>query len=364
MQVAIVCNSAFGTDGISMFVLNNHRFFQHRDTTCHLIYSSIHSAQEVIDRYVQDWRRNGDKVQFISKEHGIGEYIKELCVYLKKEKIDVLHVHGSSAAILLETFIAKLSGVKKVVTHSHNTRGNHNTAHKILRPLVNLLADEKLACGYSAGLWMYGKQHTFTVIPNCIETSLYTFDESVRSKIRKEFGIRDNQIVLGHVGTFTEVKNQFFLLRLLEALKKEEKSVYKLLLIGYGPLKETLMKECEKLRLCDDVLFLGNRNDVPQLMMAMDVFCMPSLFEGFPIVAVEAQASGLPSLLSNNISSEICLTDLVKFLPIDSGVTAWVEAIEKNVTIFERRFLYAQRIKDAGYDIYHSAQLLEEIYFS
>lgn len=362
LQIALVCNSPFGTDGISMFVINNHQFFGHEKARYHLIYSSIHSSQEVVDRYVSDWCEDGDKAQFVSKGNGAYAFTKAFYRYLRKEGIDVLHVHGSSAAILLEMVVAKWAGVKKIVTHSHNTQGNHNTIHKILRPFVNLLADERLACGDMAGQWMYGKHKKFTIIPNCIDTDSYRFEERIRKQVRCELGLEENCKVLGHVGKFTEVKNQSFLLHIMKSLKVQGLTNYRLLLIGHGLLKESIMKECEKLGLNDVVFFLGNRNDVPRLMMAMDVFCMPSLYEGFPVTAVEAQATGLLLLMSANVSPEISITDLVKLLPIDQGTELWEKEIKQASKKQYERNGYVDRIKAAGYDINHSAEMLEEIY--
>lgn len=362
LQVALVCNSAFGTDGISMFVMNNHRFFGHEDARYHLIYSSVHSPQDVVDGYVNEWCKDGDKAQFISKANGALAFAKAFYRYLKKESIDVLHVHGSSAAILLEMVVAKWAGVKKIVTHSHNTQGNHNKIHKILRPLVNLLADKRLACGDKAGQWMYDMHQKFTVIPNCIDTDRYRFDERIRREVRRELGIEENCIVLGHVGMFTEVKNQTFLLHVMNSLYEKGQAVYKLLLIGHGPLKEHVEQRCCELGLRNHVNFLGNRSDVPQLMMAMDIFCMPSLYEGFPITSIEAQTTGLPLLMSANVSPEVSITDLVTLLPINQGTEPWVKEINFISNIQRERNSYADRIKSAGYDIQHSAEMLEQIY--
>ena len=362
MQIALVCNSAFGTDGISLFVMENHRCFSHDRARFHLIYSSIHSPKIIVDGYVKEFSGCGDKAVFISKKNSQIKYAWNLFCYLKKEKINVLHVHGSSSAILIEMIAAKIAGVGKIVSHSHNTRGAHNIIHKILRPAVNWFADEKLACGELAGKWMYGKSEAFTIIPNCIDTVKYAFDEFIRTQVRNELGIDNETIVLGHVGMFTEVKNQSFLLHLLTELNKGNDKKYKLLLIGHGPLLEVVQKESKCMALSNSVMFLGNRNDVPRLMMAMDVFCLPSLYEGFPIVAVEAQASGLPTILSKNISKEVCITDLVKLLPIDEGMQRWVLDIEEMLSQRKCRNNYADEIKKAGYDIQTSASLMEEIY--
>ena len=207
MQVALVCNSAFGTDGISMFVLNNHRHFIHDGVRYHLIYSSIHSPEDVVLGYVDDFCKDEDKAVYIPKKDGMVSYCVHLYHYLKQAHIDVMHVHGSSAAILLEMVVAKLAGVDKIVAHSHNTSGNHNCIHRVLRPLVSLLADERLACGKLAGEWMYRAKHSFTVIPNCIDTDRYKYDEATRNEVRRELCMGEDKIAIGHVGVFSAVKN-------------------------------------------------------------------------------------------------------------------------------------------------------------
>lgn len=362
MQVALVCNSEFGTDGISMFVLNNHSYFCREGARYHLIYSSTHSPMEVVDGYVKEWCKDGDKAVFIPKKEGTVYYARRLYQYLKNEKIDVLHVHGNSSAVLLEIIIAKCAKVKKIVSHAHSTGSNHQLVHKILRPAVCWFIDEGLACGELAGKWMYGKKKSFSIIPNGIDTEKYMFDAQIRKEVREELGIDENSFVIGHVGMFTENKNQKFLLYLIQHLKENNRRDFKLLLIGHGSYKEEVQKKTEELNLSSDVLFLGNRNDVHRILMAMDVFCLPSMFEGFPIVAVEAQSSGLPSLLSKNISPEVCITDLVQLISVEEGWVQWVEAIKKLSNFKLERSQYAKKIEDAGYDIKHSSSMLEYIY--
>lgn len=362
MQIALVCNSAFGTDGISMFVLNNHRLFGHDGMRYHLIYSSIHSSNDVVKDYMDDFCNDGDKAVYIPKKGRMLSYALHLFQYLEREHIDVLHVHGSSAAILLEMVVAKLAGVEKIVTHSHNTSGNHNRIHKILRPMVNVLADEKLACGKLAGKWMYGAKHGFTVIPNCIDTDKYRYNPAVRDEVRRELRIGDDPTVIGHVGVFSAVKNQSFLLKLVKSLNDSGKGKYKLLLIGEGMLFDDVKHEAEEMLLSNDATFLGNRSDVNRLMMAMDVFCLPSLYEGFPIVTVEAQAAGLPVILSENISKEVGITDLVTLLPVDKGLDCWIEKIGEVQAKSTDRARFSDKVRLAGYDIRHSAAMLESIY--
>lgn len=347
-----------------MFVINNHRYFNRQDATYHLIYSSIHGSKDTASYYIHDFCRHGDKAAYFSKAEGIWAYARQLYRYLRNEHIDVIHVNGSSASILTEIIVAKCSRVKRIIAHSHNTQSNHNRIHRLLRPFVTILADERLACGNKAGHWMYGRRAGFTVVPNGIDTASFRFNAALRAEVRKELSINETQVVIGHVGYFGTVKNHILLLHILKALKNEGLTNYRLILIGDGELKPQIQQESIDMGISDSILFLGNRNDVPRIMMAMDLFCLPSLYEGFPIVAIEAQAAGLQTLISSNVSSEVCTTSLVKQLPIDLGVAAWCKAIKQASTSTGARAEYADKIKTAGYDIHVSARMLENKYFN
>lgn len=255
-----------------------------------------------------------------------------------------------------------MGGVRVVIAHSHNTRGNHPFVHRLLRPLLNVTADVRLACGRMAGEWMYGKGREFQVIPNGIETEKYRYSIRIREEVRKELGIADDVTVIGHVGTFSEVKNQRFLIELIKSFAEDNNERVRLLLIGDGALRQELEAECRLQQISDMVVFAGVRKDVNRLMMAMDVFCLPSLFEGFPIVAVEAQTSGLPVIMSSNISNEVCITDLVHSLPINKGIAEWKQRINEITSRNGRRAANADEVRNAGYDIRHSAEMLENIY--
>ena len=362
MQIALVCNKVFGTDGISMFILNNHRYFSDKRNRYHLVYPRTRGDEKVIAAYLREFEHQENTTAHVSKDSGMIRFAISFLRYMNKNHIDILHVHGSSSAIVLEALLAKWGGVKVVVAHSHNTRGNHPLVHRLLRPLLNVTTDVRLACGRMAGEWMYGKNRTFRVIPNGIETNKYRYSTKTREIVRKELGITDDAVVIGHVGSFSEVKNQRFLIELIKGYAEDNNVRVKLLLIGDGILRQELEAECRHHQTSDMVVFAGVRKDVNRLMMAMDVFCLPSLYEGFPIVAVEAQASGLPVIMSSNISNEVCITDLVHSLPINKGIAEWKQTINVITSRNGLRAAYADEVRNAGYDIRHSAIMLESIY--
>ena len=361
MNVAIICTKGFGTDGISAFITNNYKFFSDNTIHYHLIFPRYIGERELAEQVVRDFYREGTHVVCISKDKLLFRFALELHAYLRTHHIDVVHINGSSSGIILEALISKVAGVRTVITHSHNSRGNHQIIHKMLKPALAKVSDVHLACGILAGQWMYGSEN-YTIIPNGIDTERYLFQGQQRCRLRRALSITDGEILIGHVGGFNEVKNQAFLVRLLYCFFSKGRRDIKLLLVGRGSMMSDVKIEAERLGVVKNVIFTGQRNDIPQLMMAMDIFCLPSLYEGFPIVAVEAQAAGLPLLVSSTVSQEISLTSLVKFLPIDHGEELWEEAVLDVVKDKTDRAKYARIVEQAGYDIRKSASELEAIY--
>ena len=179
-----------------------------------------------------------------------------------------------------------------------------------------------MACGEEAGRWLFGK-HPFTVIRNAIDTHAFAFDADIRAALRREYGCEENT-VLGCVASFTDIKNHAFLLKVFAQILERNPS-YLLMLIGEGPLRESVEEQARQLGIADSVRFLGSRSDVPQLLQMMDAMALPSLFEGFPTVALEWQCAGLPVIMSENITPDCAFTRHVQFLPLDAE--AWVSAI-------------------------------------
>lgn len=362
-RVGIICYKGFGTDGISSFIYNNYKHFSnHSEIKYYLIYPMLIGEPQMVNVHLEEFKKNGDQTICIPKSNGLWQYIKSCMHFIRSEKIDIIHVHGSSASISLELLLCQLIGVKKTIAHSHNTQGNHKFIHRLLVPLVNLLANKKVACGVLAGKWMYGVKEEYAIIPNGVDTRRFIYNDEIRNEIRRELSIEKDEIVIGHIGGFNEVKNQKFIIHILEELNRKSKKTYKIILAGRGSLVENTKKKIALLGLDKQVIFLGQRNDIYKVINTFDVFVLPSLYEGFPIVAVEAQASGLPVLLSDTIANEVHITDKVQFLPINQGAKVWAEAIDKVLIDNDSRFKYADTIEKSGFDIRKSAKLLEELY--
>lgn len=359
-KVAILSIKGFGYDGISSFIMNNYRMFDHSKMECHLIYPSEWGNKDVVKSWKDEIEKSGGFCKLISKEDGLLQYFKQLKLYLKSQSFDVAYIHGSSASIVLEMIATRLAGIKRIVTHSHNTTGNHPFIHKLLRPLVNSIATIRLGCGMEANKWMYGNKKC-EFIPNGIDVERFAYSAEKRKTKRAELGISENAFVIGHVGAFNDQKNHQFLLQFFSGLLQKYKNLDVILLcIGVGDKLQSMQDFANELGIGNRVMFLGQRTDVAELQNAMDFFVLPSLFEGFPIVAVEAQASGLQCLISETVDKTVDMTGLVRWLPIDD-VNTWVQSCGDIMEKCVDRSSFASVVREKGFGIRESSLKLESI---
>lgn len=263
------------------------------------------------------------------------------------------HIDTMSAFPL---FAAKCSGVPIRISHSHSTQLEKD-AKFFIKYLAKLavpnVANVYCACSEQAGMFMYGERE-FKVINNTIDLNIFSYDRTVRNIIRAKLGLI-NTFVVGHVGRYCYIKNQTFLLEVFAVLRNHIKNA-KLILIGKGEDETMLRKKAEDLDCAEDVLFLIDRTDVNELYQAMDVFVMPSLFEGIPVVSIEAQANGLPCILSNRISKEVNLSGEVTLLGLEESKERWAMAIESAPK--ERIQNSIDQLRKAGYDVKSEAKKL------
>lgn len=296
------------------------------------------------------------------RKKNIVKYFFALYKYISKEKIDVVHVHGSSAIMSVELVAARLAGCKVRIAHSHNTTCENQKADKILRPVFNRNYTTAFACGQDAGRWMFGKQK-FTIIPNGRNLKKYEYDTKKRTEYRNKLGIPLDALVIGHVGGFNVQKNHEYMIRIFAELHKKKPDTY-LVLVGAGGLISKIKRQALELGLEDNVIFTGAVDNVSDYLSAFDVMLLPSLYEGLPLVVIEWQISGLPCIISDTITKECAITSLVKFESIKESPTVWAKDIEEfkieNRDINREALLNAMRI--AGYDIDEGARKLREIY--
>lgn len=296
------------------------------------------------------------------RKKNIIRYFWKLYQYILKEKIDIVHVHGSSAIMSIELVAAKLAGCKVRIAHSHNTTCENTKVDKMLRPIFNKVYTEGFACGQDAGRWMFGKRE-FTVIPNGRNLKKYEYDMKKRDVYRNKMGIPSDALVIGHVGRFNRQKNHGYLIRIFSEVYKKKKNSY-LVLVGTGEKVDEIKKLVKELGIEKNVIYTGVVENVSDYLSAFDIMLLPSLYEGLPLVVIEWQIAGLPCLISDTVTKECAITSLVKFESVKVKPEIWAEDIEKmildnceknNSTVFNE-------IKKAGYDIESGAKKLREQY--
>lgn len=279
----------------------------------------------------------------------------------------LIHSHVRSTASILLREAKKQNRI--TIVHSHNTSSGSGISaivKNILQLPLRYIADYLFACSVSSGHWLYGEKacegKRFQVLNNGIDTEQFRFDDLLRQKMRTQMEVGD-EIVIGHIGRMEEQKNHKRLLEIVAVLKN-----VKVWLIGSGPLETEIKQQIKDLKLEDRVCCLGVRSDVPMLMQAMDVILFPSLFEGLPVTLIEAQASGLPILMSNTITSEVVVTDLVETCSLEAENCVWKEQLEEIVSKtqtpewMKQRPEYCRKVAQAGYDIKSTTAWLQKFY--
>ncbi len=315
--------------------------------------------------YKDEILRLGGKVYFIEKPsmrtyHKYRNFFKE-----KASSYNVIHLHAAFLnSIILP--LAKKNGIRHLITHAHATQYSDKKIstlrNKLLCLPINRIANWHFACSIAAGEFLYGKQflnnESSVVINNAIDCKKFKFSERVRNNIRRELNL-ENKLVIGHIGRFAKQKNHNFLIDVYRKIVTQRRDTI-LLLIGDGPLFAEIKEKVKKLNLKDSVIFLGRRNNIHELLQAMDIFVLPSLFEGLPLVAVEAQASGLPIIMSDNITKEIGLTNY-KYISLKETPKHWADEI-LSMDISSDRKRLNDIVIERGFDIRREAHKLEKLY--
>lgn len=288
-------------------------------------------------------------------------------------KFDILHYHVNTLSYI-EPVLAALKKDVRVVVHSRNAgaRGSRFTQvmHAVNKFRVNRLPSnvKKIAVSSLAGEWLFGKGSSFDIYNNGVDLARFKFCSSAREGIRSELEVGEETHLLGCVAAFSPAKNQQFLVDILRVLRDSKNfSNVKLLLVGDGALKPKVQDLVESYHLDGHVKFLGKRSDIPELMSAMDTLLLPSFFEGFPNVVLEAQACGLQCLISDRITDEVVLDNgLVRQLPIDElSIPIWVEELKRCMQLpiaLERRLTAWQGVEAAGFSTECEIKKIEELY--
>ena len=284
---------------------------------------------------------------------------------LKKlsSKYQIFEIHTQHAMdAFLSASAAKKAGFGTVIIHSHNSSSlYHPNLHLLFKPLLGMLNVQRYACSESAGKWMFGRSN-FSIIKNGINLGNFIFDSDLREKIRRKMKW-ENSLIIGHVGRFNSQKNQEFLVDVFSKYSLQNKNA-KLVFIGTGENEGQIRDKVKKLNLQNNVSFLGVRDDVNELYQGMDAFVFPSLFEGLPVVLVEAQTASLPCLVSDSVTDEIRITSKIVFESLEDSPDDWANKLKNMLDEFKNRLNETDSITKAGYNIKRVSKELENMYLS
>lgn len=312
--------------GIETFVYN----------LCNNIDNNKFEVSIMLDKNVQfplkqELENKGCKFFFITnRKENYSKYLEELKKLYINNNFDIIHINIMSYSVYERiTYACKYSHAK-VIVHSHNAgykKGYYRTRilHKIGKWKIRNCSFIKIACGEEAGKYMFGKDK-FTIFNNGIDYDKFRFSIKNRKSIRTQLNLKNDEICLGLVASFSPVKNHKFLIDIIYELNKLNKKI-KLILIGVGQLQESIQKKVEELSLTEKVIFLGKKIDANKYYSAMDVYIMPSISEGLSIALCEAQINGLKCYTSDGVDKQSNISGNVEFLSLSKQPKEWAEHI-------------------------------------
>jgi len=348
--------------GIETYIMNMYRTVNKSEIQFDFL---VHTKEESF--YDSEILAHGGYIYHISpRRNGIIKYIKELKVFFREKgsKYSNIHFHLSSLSNISHIIQASKYCNSKIILHGHSTSEGGKYIHKVLHKLnqerVEKYVDHYLACSNTVGNWMYGKRD-FLVINNGIDPQKFAFSSDDRLNTRKKLSISDDEIVIGHVGSFSYAKNHKRIIDIFRDFHLEVNNS-KLLLVGDGSDMKLIKTYVEKNDLKQDVLFLGIQKNVSPFLSAIDVLLMPSFYEGFPVSLVEAQSSGLPCIVSDSITKEVKLSNLVTFINLSESNDVWSMSIRNNLNKNISRFDYLEIMENSDFSLEKSIQPIINIY--
>ena len=349
--------------GVESVVMN---YYRHIDRT--KIQFDFICDEDSTNIPYEEIKKLGGKVILVPPYQKVFKYHKKLKEVLKSGGYKIVHSHINTLSVF-SLFAAKCAGVPVRIAHSHSTTNKKekkkNLLKQVLRPFSKVFATDYMCCSELAGRWLFGNKEydngNVYLLNNAIDLDKFKYDEEKRKEKRKELNIEDDTLVIGHVGRFVEQKNHRFLIDIFnEVHKQKENSI--LLLAGQGPLMEEMKEKVKILGIEDSVKFLGQRNDINELYQAFDVFCLPSLYEGLPVVGVEAQATGLLCIFSDDMTKETKVLDTTEFLSLNQSVEEWTYTILKKYKSFKRKNCINE-ISKKDFNIKKEANKLTQKYY-
>ena len=372
MRILYVLNDTLHHAGTESVILNYYNHIDRERYQIDFLLNAPKSELEENDicRYLI---KKGSKVFCITPRRVDSKKNKqEYLEILKSEKYDIVHTHVDAIGSYFLS-LAQTAGVKVRIAHSHNTR--HQLANKGIKNRIHYAYLEKcrkdirreathyMACSKEAGEWLFGRENIDNkkvyILNNAIDTEKFKFNQAIRDEVRKDLGIKDDELLIGHIGRFKPQKNHSFLIDVFKEISESD-NTSKLLLVGDGPLKEEIEEKVKAYNIAARVIFYGETKDPSRLLNAMDIFLFPSVHEGLSVVMVEAQCNGLKCIMSDTdeVSKDTVITDNVECLTLDDPK----EWANKTLNAETSRKDETKTLADKGYDITQEAKKLEDFY--
>lgn len=349
--------TSIDTGGVSTMLFNYYKYMDRE--TFHFDIVAI--ERKHIHKFHELFEELGAQVHYMPKN-----YIKRLmyvCNLIRNGNYDVIHSHIElPSAVYLS--IAKIFGIRIRIAHAHMAFLSYKSLNsQIMRYILNKVATHRWGCSHDAliGLFGYKYGEKSTVIYNAIDIKKYSFDKKKRKLLRKDLLIEDKYVV-GFIGRLTYPKNIFYLLDIFYELQRINKDAV-LLVAGTGELEKDFLSKIKELDIVDKVIILGVRDDVNNLMMAMDILLLPSRWEGLGIVLIEAQAAALKCFASTKVPQATNLSDYITYMSINLSAKEWADAINRENIEYYRSDM-SNVIANKRYDISKEAMFLSNMYIN
>lgn len=365
-KILIVTACDLSGGGVPVFLYNMLSNMDIKELCIHIYFPGKIVLQELADKFLELG------TVLYTGECGEGENVREIAYndiacLTGLYKYDVIHSNSGKVWInYYSCYFGIKNNIPVRIVHSHNAllprkKPEIQRQDDNYRQFIRENATDFLACSVKAAKWLFGPDfQNYIILKNGIDLENYKFDIDARAKYHKELGL-NNKFVIGHVGRFVKQKNHIFLLEVFSEIIKNDSDCI-LLMAGGGELLEEIKETSKKMGINNKCVFLGERMDIYGLLNAMDVFVFPSLFEGLPISLIEAQANGLPCVISDEITKEVCLLKEITMLSLKDSAKHWAGQVLKYKTLKIERKTHYTELETEGYSVKNSAIRLFQLY--
>lgn len=363
MKKILLVGMTSGVGGIETFIVNVLNKVDRNKYSIDLLL-----FQDVDKKFSEDIKKAHHVYRVNSVRYHPFKWFFDIIKFYSAHKYDIVHANECSAKTFLYCWPIIFHRTTKFIVHSHNGSDAGKCIHLFMRPIQQMFTAYRWSCSTEASKWMFGKKfmnkYNVVDIKNGIDISKYKFSNSVRNDYRNRLKVDSDTVIVGSIARLENQKNHAFLLRIFkDYIDRNPNSL--LLIAGEGSLKNKLVDETIQLGIKDRVKFLGNRNDIPNLLQAVDILLMPSLYEGMPFVGMEAQAAGLPIVASDTVDHDLNITGQVTFLKLTDAVSVWSNQLDVSLSSgFDRddSVLVESCFLKSGYLLSYTISKIEQEY--